>query len=81
MCSPKGGVISIQGLGCLLCILQRSLSLTLLWEGDFSHVRGFVEPIKLVLQLYVGFLLLLMFYELNPFHVGLPLFLGTHSLI
>lgn len=73
MAGSKGGVISVQGLGWHLCILQQSLSLTLLWEGDFSHVLSFVEPIKLVSQLYVGFFLLLKFCELNPFHAGLPL--------
>lgn len=73
MAGSKGGVISVQGLGWHLCILQQSLSLTLLWEGDFSHVLSFVEPIKPVSQLYVGFFLLLKFCELNPFHAGLPL--------
>lgn len=55
MPSPKEGMISVQEVGWHLCILQQTLSLTLLCQGGSSHALGLVEPIKLVSQLYVGF--------------------------
>lgn len=72
MPSPKEGMISVQEVGWHLCILQQTLSLTLLCQGGSSHALGLVEPIKLVSQLYVGFFLLSIFCDLSPLHVCLP---------